>query len=722
MNRIIKFAQSMTTKASRFLDRMIHNSTGSWWDYSLPGTNINYEAEIGKGLNTNVFMAPIMYIARNWGSAFLSVRKFEKDSLQGFDHTHPLAKLIRKPNKSYSGTSLWFATIASLFLDGNAYWFKIKGLDGQPGELWYAPHWSMEPKGDKNTFITHYEYQQGMGMVKVDVESVVHLKFGMDPENVRKGYSPLKSGFREAYMDHEASNLIANLLRNKGIPGIVISPDKDQDMGEDDAKAMKQFVRDKFTGDRRGEPIVLSGATRVSQMAFNPQEMDLSAPHNLAEERICALIGLPAAIVGFGSGMESTKVGATLKELKGLAWTDCIAPMQDMVAEQLTDTVLPDFQEPGDDEVAFDRSEVGALQENRKEKVDAHDVAIRGGWAMVSEGREAMGWEVKDSDKVYLRSSSVFPVDAEGHEVFDEPNPNAPTFTPGAAPAAPAEPDDDDDDGKGNGGYTHKEMDEWSGLKRPRLTQVQARLLRSMDRLKRTVEPMFRAALIKFFDAFGKKIEAAWLEIEGGKALADDELRIHTLFSRVDMGEQEDKLGQVFATQYTSIQILTEEIVSNAGLVINVPDSVALQVLRDGHNRAPLVNLADSGQRRAFKVLAEAREKGWGIPETARKLRHNIPAGPWSTSAIRAQVVARTETRIAQTHSSLRTYQGTEGVRQVMMLDNRLGPQPEPDLDMAGNPCADIDGIIVSFERAEELILVEHPNGTRDMVPVFEGS
>jgi hypothetical protein len=62
----------------------------------------------------------------------------------------------------------------------------------------------------------------------------------------------------------------------------------------------------------------LTGGTTAMQLGFAPRDLDLSALRNVAEERVCAALGVPAAVVGFGTGLEQTKLGATMRELRQL--------------------------------------------------------------------------------------------------------------------------------------------------------------------------------------------------------------------------------------------------------------------------------------------------------------------------------------------------------------------------------------------------------------------
>src|SRR5690606_31997656 len=98
-------------------------------------------------------------------------------------------------------------------LDGNAYWVKVKNEAGGVLELWYVPHWLIEPKATRDstgqTFITHYEYRVDGQVLAVERDEIVHFRYGLDPHNPRKGMSPLASVLREVFTDDEAANFSA---------------------------------------------------------------------------------------------------------------------------------------------------------------------------------------------------------------------------------------------------------------------------------------------------------------------------------------------------------------------------------------------------------------------------------------------------------------------------------------------------------------------------------
>lgn len=385
---------------------------------NLPRTTYSYRRDVGDGLNSNVVMAPVNWILRNFTEAELRMQRRTKGMWEPLED-HAVVELVDEPNPFYDGDLLWKATLVSYTLDGNGYWLKVRNAFGEIAQLWYVPHFLIRPQypRDGTTFITHYEYSPVYGGRTIDlpVEDVVHFRFGLDPRNVRLGLSPLKPLLREVFTDDEAANFSATILRNMGVPGGIIAPrDHNALPSPEDVKAMKDYMQSAFTGDNRGQWLVLGTPTLTEQFGFDPQQLMIGNLRDIAEERVCAALGIPAAVVGFGAGLQQTKVGATMKELRRLAWTSCLQPMQRSLAKQLTVSLVPEFMSQRRRfRLAFDVSQVPAFQEEETEQANRVRTMVEAGVLRVDKAQEMLGLEVDPSQAIYLRPSGVVAV-AEG--------------------------------------------------------------------------------------------------------------------------------------------------------------------------------------------------------------------------------------------------------------------------------------------------------------------
>lgn len=697
------------------LTEMQHDTAAPLFFLNLPRTKFNYKRDVGTGIGSSSIMGPVQWIQRAFSEAPLVIKRQKADSLEEIKG-HPLIELIKKPNPFYSGIELFWASIFSWATSGNVFWLLEKvGSTGKPVRLWWIPSWIIDVKfpQDGSEFLSGYEYKPGGKRISLDIEDVLHIRHGIDPNNPRLGISPLHSVMREVWTDDEASNFVAALLRNSGVPGIVVSPsDSDSSPQIGDVDAMKQYFKEMFTGDRRGEPIVMSGPTKVQQFGFSPQKLDLSGVRNTTEERVCVNLGIPAAVVGFGTGMQQTKVGATLTELRKLAWINGIIPLQNMFANEIKRSLLPFFESnPEQFELAFDRTNITALQEDLSAIYTRNNSAVTAGWMLVSEARERAGLNVEDRHKIFLRPASSF--ETPDNSLLRDPQLRLVSAMLDRALGV--------GNGKGNGHWIKAPEDadimeerviENAPRRKPRRQDVN--LIRNLEALERKLSDQFAKELVKSFNELGKIVaeiaseKLKSLDIETKDAARDSEL----ITSLVEFGVVREGLRVKYATQFELVVRSTfNQANISLGLATNLPDPVAIRILEQGGSRVGLIDLSKQTRERLFQTLAAAREQGLGPDAIARRIRNDIPAGRYNDVKTRARVIARTETKFAQNQSMLE-YTKESGAERAMVFDARSGDTDET--------CEALNGAIVSLAWAEALVGEEHPNGTRSFTPWFE--
>lgn len=408
--------------------------------WAMPRSKYDYMSEVGDGTRSSTVMAPLLWIARSFPEAPPMLWRKQDDGLEMPDRAHAMLRLLERPNQHHSGANMWMATLIDYYVDGNAFWLKIRDRGGIVRELWWTPHWMLHPKGDDKTFITHYEYRPDGQTVLLPPSSVVHFRHGLDGDNPRKGYSPLKSVLREVFTDDEAANFTASLLRNMGIPGLIVSPDGETPPTEQDVQDTKAYIRENFGGDKRGEALVMSGPTKVQQFGFSPEQLLLKELRRIPEERVTAVIGVPAVVAGLGAGLDRSTF-TNYGEARQAAWEQTLVPVGRSLAEEVRAQLLSDYEaDTFGWRFGFDLANVRALQEDRDKLLRRTDVAVRGGWMTVGFAKKLNGFPVDDAnDNIYLRDANKVQVPADG----GQPRPLAPTTqeTPSPVKAEPPKVD-----------------------------------------------------------------------------------------------------------------------------------------------------------------------------------------------------------------------------------------------------------------------------------------
>lgn len=655
---------------------MMFNAAGirSWL---LPRTQYNYKRDVGDGFGSSVVMAPIFWITRTFPEAPIAVKIGDE-----IKHEHDMLTLLKKPNDFYSGHILLMATLISFNVNGNAYWLKVRNGQNKVIQLWYVPHWMIEPKWPVNgtEFINHYDYIPDGKRYRIEIIDIVHFRNGIDPQNTRLGMAPLASLFREIFTDDEAANFSASLLKNMGIPGLVVSP-KENNIMPDDAKATKEWFKKKFAGDRKGEPLVMRGPTDVKQFAFSPQEMDLSRLREIPEERVTAILGIPAAVVGFGTGLQQTKVGATMKELREMAYESCIIPMQRLIASELDNQLLIDFETKKNVQTCFDLSEVRVLQEDQNSLAKRQTRLTDDGIITVAEARAKLGYEVKPEHEIYFRKINIIEVPAGKRLPLQiEQEKRLLIETKAAA---------------------------WQ-------QQIILQLNRELDHFA----GIWEKELVKIFEDLGKTVARIYRRLAKNRNAEtkniEDEVFVDLLWAALfaEIGKESLDELVVYEVHFLNIAKQTFKSVSSImGVGINLTDEAEYNILKRGGKHLGLLDIDENTKKAIFNSLAEGRELGEGAEALARRIRNQVSAGPWGDAAARSKVIARTEAKYAQNISSLEAYKEAGNIEMIEIVDGQLPTSCQA--------CIDRNGSKVSFDEADSIAIDEHPNGTLSFIPVL---
>ena len=606
---------------------------------------------------SSVVMACVEYVGRALPSAPIYVMR------DGEPVAHPIADLLEYPSDYVSMREMLRAIVRDYITTGNAYLLRPSDEAGRKQTLWYLPSAHIRPVAEGTDYMTAYEWRTpGAAMRVLDPAEVVHIRHGLDSDTTRLGVSPIASVMREVSIDEAASDYTSALLRNGAHPGLLISPRSDNyPMRPADAARVKAQIEADFTGDHRGAPIVMTAPTDVHHVSYSPEQMDISSVRDMPEERVAAVLGLPAAVIGLGTGMQQTRVGATMVELHRQAWQDCIIPMQVSMADQMTLQLLP----LGSDlRIEFDRSSVEVLREDKTGQITS---LLGAGVITRSEARVLAGYEPGEADDVYMREpmgSFLGAADSGAEEERASPQP-----------------------------IELRQVDD------------SARLVSDLESVRVQAMGLMQSELVDAFAELGDLVADAWRGTET-RAIEDDIAESAIVSDWIDL-----RLADVFRVSYgRAIQDAAKVVSVHIGRGVSIPDVVARGILADGGKRVGLVDVVDATKRAIFDGLASAREDGLGAVETAERISGRVSAGRFRTASTRALVIARTETKYAQNRSALGAYDAS-GADRVIAFDAQIGAT---DAD-----CMARDGQVYDLAEAQILTEAEHPNGTLSWAPYY---
>jgi len=426
--------------------------------------------EMGDGLGNSAVVACINVLTTSFAEPSLKVYKKIEGGKEVI-RNHPMEILMQRPNEFSSGAVLAHYLVTSLAAHGDAFLLKVRNRQNQVVQLVPLMPTYVKVRGNEKELITHYEYHAvkqknslSQDYIELPRENVVHIRQGMDPDDHRRGFSPLRSVMRELAGDEAAGQFAVALLHNMAVPGVILSP-KDDTMGgpsREEADAIAQAFKSKFSGANRGAPMIMTGAMDVDIVSFTPEQLNLTALRRLPEERVSSVLGVPAILAGLGAGLDAATYNNT-KELREFFTEQKMIPLWSAVAAELTHQLLhKDFEEDNYEYVAaYDLEEVRALASDKKDQVLTMNSGVQGGFVTIAEARKTLGLEADESHEIFLRPLNMVAV----------PEGETGVMTSMEEPAAPAQPSQESD--------TEEESDDEEGKDTLNTSRFQPEVRRS---------------------------------------------------------------------------------------------------------------------------------------------------------------------------------------------------------------------------------------------------
>ena len=318
----------------------------------------------------------------------------------------PLQDLLADPNPVHTNLDVWFWTSWAKRSHGNAFLKKVRSgnaLTGNPVELWPLSPNLVKPMtlaGSKQ-LVDFWRYTYAPGKWEdISTENMVHFRIGIDDQDHRLGLAPIRRLVREIASDQSATQFTDALLRNFGIPGLVVQVPPGASLSDEQAEELKHKLEQRFGFENRGNVGVLTAGATLEQFGFSPEQLNMRALHDVPETRIAAVMGVPPAVAGLGVGLAQSSAYASLKQIRENFTEVTVIPNWRSDAATLNKQLKPDFTTERNVRIAYDLSKVRALQEDRTQMFTRLDNAVRTGWVKPNEARAEVGLPPMDGGDV----------------------------------------------------------------------------------------------------------------------------------------------------------------------------------------------------------------------------------------------------------------------------------------------------------------------------------
>jgi HK97 family phage portal protein len=640
-----------------------------------PGATDLLAGVSGSAANSAVF-ACLQVIATALAEPELKVYRIAAGERVEVDNA-PITDLLKRPNPHMTlDTLLWYLSNC-LKVDGNAYWRKMRAGNPDTGnvvELWPISPSRLEPRTirDSGDFISFYRYYVRPGVHEdIPVENIMHFKTGLDDKDHRLGCAPLKRLAREVSSDDQATRYADRLLANLAINGLSLEFDKEaQPMTKAEADEAKARIQSAYGGDNVGAVSVISPGGKLVQHGFSPEQMDLKVLHRVPEERIAAVLGVPAIVAGLGAGLDRSTY-SNFSEAREAFTEMTLIPSWRSIAATITLSLLPDFMSEKGAVVDFDIDDVRALGDDEDKKAVRLAAYVAAGILDVNEARAEIGREPRAPSP---------PADAAA--------PSLPSSPPEARsrPRILTLP----------WGRPISDAEELAGLKANTmlwddlLRKASGDLPRHFGRLKDDLEPDWFSEIEAFLTAQLRRVNAKL------RAGADTAEGLVAEGEAVLLGETLTPL------QLSLLDDVSRLVVAELGIAFDLDDAASREYLRSAGGN--IVGITETTRDAVRSALIEGQQAGDGIPQLAARLEQ-LPA----FNRARAITVSRTELGNSTNLAAIQNYRSSGVVAGVRVFDG--------DYDAA---CVAMNGRTFTLEQLPPTL--QHPRCLRAFAPITDAS
>jgi HK97 family phage portal protein len=278
-----------------------------------------------------------------------------------------LTRLLNKePNPFQDINSFRRSLVLDFVIDGNIfiYW------DG--AHMYHLPATRMKVVGDKNTYVSHYEFD---GQQKFKYNEVIHIKDN-SYQTVYRGASRLKPALRTMKILLSMREFQDNFFKNGAVPGLALQTDERLNTRHKNVLLNEWSQRyNPKTGGRR--PVILDGGLKISPISeVNLKDLDFQNGIAANERIVLEALGIPPILMDGGNN-------ANIRPNHRIYYLETIMP----IVEKMNSV----FERFFGFEVYEDITYIYALKPELADEASYFTSLVNGGVISANEAREALG-------------------------------------------------------------------------------------------------------------------------------------------------------------------------------------------------------------------------------------------------------------------------------------------------------------------------------------------
>jgi HK97 family phage portal protein len=229
-----------------------------------------------------------------------------------------------------------------LEVHGCAYW-RVERDEalGLPRHIWVLPaqHVSARRRPGGPSLVDWYEFRSAEGCVRVPPEEVVHFRFPDPRDPYTGGLSPLRACFEQATLASQYALMKRAIYDNKGLPGVVLSPDGF--LAPDERARLETEWNQRFRGGGTGRVLVGESSLKVNVLSHSMGDLAALADLKATKEDIANAFHVPLPFLSGDTNL------ANMQAADRLHRTVAICPRLRRRDEKLNEQLIPFYDTTG---------------------------------------------------------------------------------------------------------------------------------------------------------------------------------------------------------------------------------------------------------------------------------------------------------------------------------------------------------------------------------------
>jgi HK97 family phage portal protein len=646
----------------------------------------------------------------------------KQEATQGF--ARACRNVLANPNPFMSEAEFMGLVVRVMANCGYGVIEIVRSGANLPLQLWpLRPDWLTKRTNENGE--RYWDYRiPGQKTRPIDYDDIVIVPYYHDDRFERYGMGPAQVAAREIGIDSSLTDFLKVFLDSGGIPPFVLTH-PDPILDDATVTAMQEKWKQKYGGSKAyGSLPILHGGYDIKEIGGSLDEMAWPDLRGLTEQKIAQAFRVPLELVqGYltfkgGSSLTSSEMDGAMSVLQRYG----AAPLRTRIDGALTRAILSQFT-GGDSnfELAFDTSEVLALQEDEDKKHTRVRADYDSGIIVLDEARQEIGLQPLANGQ-----GQVFKI------------PFSTTLTPiGALVESTVKMLPIDGRYRVNGKHGRPEILELTSGHARRYVDLQALLPKQLElrssALARTKKDRERLteigarALRKFWKAQGERIVGAVV----GKGIGGPEDRAQRdkvqianqsnqrilefrVAEEIDWTDEERQLRLVLGKYYEANgKAAFDAAAELLGIEIDwdLANPNIQRVMATLAKR--IVAISDQTRIDVSQIISDSLSEGVTLQELSERLSGLFD----ETYKGRAMTVARTESMVSYNKATAIGYAESGEIDEIELADN---PDHVEDYGATdGLTCAERDGLIVKLSAVDTHIQAEHPNGSLALIPIL---